>query len=79
MFKQECPDLNGKPLIVYKFRSMTDKRDIDNLLPDEIHLTKIGVIICKFSFDKLPQLWNVFKGDKVFDQLKTSIQKVVIS
>ena len=47
-----------------KFRTMTDKRDIDgNLLPDEYRLTKFGKFLRSTSLDELPELINIIKGD----------------
>lgn len=67
LFKQERPGLNGRSFYVYKFRSMTDERDINGqLLPDDIRLTTFGKTLRKYSLDELPQLWNVFKGDMSF-------------
>jgi sugar transferase EpsL len=52
------------PFILYKFRTMTDERDrVGNLLPDEVRLTTFGKLLRKCSFDELPQLLNVIKGD----------------
>ena len=64
LFKQQRPGLNGKIFNMYKFRTMTDKRDSEgNLLPDAERLTKIGKIVRSLSIDELPQLINVLKGD----------------
>ena len=64
IFKQKRPGLNGDPIFVYKFRTMTDEKDDKgNLLPDSLRLTGIGKVIRKLSLDELPQLFNVLKGD----------------
>lgn len=64
IFKQDRPGLNGKVFKLYKFRSMTDKRDEKgNLLPDEERLTHFGKILRSTSLDELPELFNIFKGD----------------
>ena len=64
IFKQERPGLNGKIFTLYKFRTMTDKKDENgNLLPDEIRLTNFGKKLRSTSLDELPELFNILKGD----------------
>ena len=70
IFKQERPGKidkkTGKETIfnLYKFRTMTDKRDVEgNLLPDDIRLTKFGRILRSTSLDELPEAFNILKGD----------------
>ncbi|MEW8965298.1 sugar transferase [Staphylococcus arlettae] len=63
-FKQIRPGKGEQPFEIYKFRTMTDKKDEQGeLLPDELRLTKLGSVIRKTSIDELPQLINVLKGD----------------
>ena len=64
IFKQERPGLNGKIFTLYKFRTMTDKKDENgNLLPDEIRLTNFGKKLRSTSLDELPELFNILNGD----------------
>ena len=64
IFKQKRPGLNEKIFTIYKFRTMTDKRDKKgNLLPDEERLTGFGKFLRSTSLDELPELFNVLKGD----------------
>lgn len=64
LFKQQRPGLNGKPFMMYKFRSMSDARDESGaLLPDEHRLTSFGRLLRSTSLDELPGLWSVIKGD----------------
>lgn len=64
LFKQQRPGLNGEPFQLYKFRTMTDKRDsAGQLLTDHERLTSFGRFLRKYSIDELPQLINVIKGD----------------
>ena len=64
IFAQPRPGLNGNIFNMVKFRTMTNKCDLDgNLLPDSIRLTKFGKFLRSTSMDELPGLWNVIKGN----------------
>lgn len=64
LFSQVRPGYKEKSFKMYKFRSMTDERDMNGeLLPDAQRLTKFGVFLRSTSLDELPALWNVLKGD----------------
>lgn len=64
MFRQERAGKDGKPFVIYKFRTMTDERDPDGkLLSDEKRLTRFGAFLRSTSIDELPELWNVLKGE----------------
>jgi sugar transferase EpsL len=64
LFRQQRPGLGGKAFVIYKFRTMTDKRDAaGHLLSDEQRLPAFGRFLRSTSFDELPELLNVLKGD----------------
>ena len=64
LFRQARPGINGKPFMLYKFRTMTDERDVKgNLLSDAQRLGPLGQFLRATSLDELPELWNVLKGD----------------
>ena len=63
-FYQPRPGKGGHIFKIIKYRTMTDKRDVDgNLLSDEKRLTNVGNFVRSTSIDELPQLVNVLKGD----------------
>ena len=64
LFCQERPGYNEKIFKLYKFRTMTDKRDeTGNLLTDSERLTKFGSMLRSTSLDELPEMFNILKGD----------------
>ena len=64
LFTQDRPGRDGKVFKLYKFRSMSDKRDENGeLLPDKMRLNKFGRILRSTSLDELPELFNILKGD----------------
>lgn len=63
-FTQNRPGRDEKIFKLYKFRTMTDKRDNNGeLLPDHIRLTSFGKKLRATSIDELPELFNIVKGD----------------
>ena len=64
LFRQVRPGLNGKPFVMYKFRTMRETKDNNgNLLPDEKRLTSFGRFLRSTSLDELPELLNIVKND----------------
>ena len=64
LFRQARPGRNGEPFRMVKFRTMTDGRTPDGaLLSDEERLVEAGRWLRRWSFDELPELWNVVAGD----------------
>jgi lipopolysaccharide/colanic/teichoic acid biosynthesis glycosyltransferase len=64
LFRQVRPGLNGKPFVMYKFRTMTEERDAEGrLLPDEKRLTPFGCFLREYSLDELPEFFNVLRGE----------------
>ncbi len=67
IFTQDRPGKDGKIFKLYKFRSMSDKRDKNgNLLPDRMRLNRFGRILRSTSLDELPEFFNILKGDMSF-------------
>lgn len=64
LFTQERPGYKEKIFRMYKFRTMTDARNVNGeLLSDEERLTPFGEKLRSTSLDELPELLNILKGD----------------
>lgn len=65
IFAQKRIGSNGKPFILYKFRTM--KKDTPCYMPKpdncDARITKIGRLLRDTGFDEFPQLFNVLKGE----------------
>jgi putative colanic acid biosynthesis UDP-glucose lipid carrier transferase len=65
LFVQRRYGLDGKDILVYKFRSMTVCEDGDHIRQATRHdkrITRLGAFLRKSSLDELPQFFNVLQG-----------------
>ncbi|NTW63982.1 MAG: sugar transferase [Chlorobiaceae bacterium] len=64
LFSQVRPGKHGKLFRMFKFRTMTNAKDVNgNLLPDADRLTPFGRFLRSTSLDELPELINVLRGE----------------
>ena len=63
-FTQDRPGWHEKIFKLIKFRTMSNEKDKNGkLLPDEMRLNSYGKFLRATSFDELPELLNIVKGD----------------
>jgi putative colanic acid biosynthesis UDP-glucose lipid carrier transferase len=65
IFKQRRYGLDGKHIVVYKFRSMTVTEDgsaVQQATKHDSRVTPLGALLRKSSIDELPQFINVLQG-----------------
>ncbi len=77
LFRQKRAGLNGRPFVMYKFRSMVSnaeqlKQELERLnemsgpvfkVTSDPRVTRIGRVLRKYSIDEMPQLINVLRWE----------------
>jgi len=77
LFRQQRSGLNGRPFMLYKFRTMvTNAEQLKHELAamnemngpvfkvtNDPRVTPLGKVLRKFSIDEFPQLYNVLRGE----------------
>jgi putative colanic acid biosynthesis UDP-glucose lipid carrier transferase len=74
-FRQERTGLRQRTFLIYKFRTMqcekaasapapsADASRLVQAVKGDMRITRVGALLRRLSWDELPQLWNVVKGD----------------
>jgi len=61
LFRQERIGLGGEPFELVKFRTMAAGEN--PVFPDATRITRVGKFLRRLSFDEIPQLLNIVRGD----------------
>jgi putative colanic acid biosynthesis UDP-glucose lipid carrier transferase len=65
LFRQRRYGLDGKEIVIYKFRSMSTQDDggvVTQATRGDPRVTPLGAVLRKYSLDELPQFINVLQG-----------------
>ncbi len=65
-YKQERIGYEGRPFMIYKFRTMYTDAERQGPQLSQVgdpRITPFGHIMRKYRLDELPQFWNIIKGD----------------
>ncbi len=66
-YRQERMGLDGRSFMILKFRSMRVDAEATSgpvwAIKDDPRRTRVGRLLRHWSFDELPQIWNVLTGD----------------
>ena len=63
-FRQVRPGLRGRPILIWKFRTMRSPRRGEVWFDsDAARVTRLGAFLRATSLDELPELWNVLRGE----------------
>ena len=65
IFRQRRYGLDGRPIVVYKFRTMHVAEDGDVIVQatkDDARVTPVGRFLRRYSLDEFPQFFNVLQG-----------------
>lgn len=65
-YKQERIGYEGRPFMIYKFRTMyldAERQGPQLSQVNDPRITPFGHIMRKYRLDELPQFWNIIKGD----------------
>lgn len=65
LFSQRRYGMDGREIVVWKFRSMTTQDDGDEVRQatrNDVRVTRIGAFLRRHSLDELPQFYNVLRG-----------------
>ena len=71
IFRQRRYGLDGKEIVVYKFRTMyvaQDGANIPQATRNDPRITKVGRFLRRYSLDELPQLFDVLEGKMSLDR-----------